>query len=632
MGKRKFDNVQVNVEFETAEELQNLTSGESLNSALGKVDRVITEIKELQGSQAIAEYTVKRPGGKSKAIRLFTVELGRAYGESCGISILFNAHSTMTAKDQVGILHIGEISYIGDKPVGPCWLINGSPTVEYQSGYLRDIVKARVYSGNIEVWADASTTDNWDEVNYTLLGDPKNHVGDSAGLITFDNVTTDTLLDAMLGGYGLTLTLYPIDMAIIDGLGGTFEEVREEIASLKAVSGKQTSSTTASGGKNVYTITFADGSTSDLNVYNGAKGDKGDTGAAGAKGDTGAAGAKGDKGDAGTAATITIGTVTTGAAGSKASVTNAGTTSAAKLNFTIPQGAQGNTGAAGKDGLTTAVSIGGKKYTQVDGTITVPDSAVQKGVTPVTPTSGQIAQYDGTTGKLKGINSVSIANGGTGAASAAEARQNLRCPLIINIGTLSNAEGYYKVLSLPWRQAWESWQLNILLVPSNMSNNNFRPSRGMIYLTSNASTIVTTGYFTDGVALSDTISILDNLFIAYDPDDPTKGWELWYQYQRASFSWFSLIIESVVGRCNDAVAANNIPGAMIDLIAVSDTKNTPVESIGLPKQIQLSTVVLSETQNAINNIISSFNDSRSKISTLSDTVDTLLVSMLEGDD
>ena len=357
MWKRNFDNVQINVEFETAEELRNLTSGESLNSALGKVDRAITEIKELQGSQAIAEYTVKRPGGKSKAIRLFTVELGRAYGESCGISILFNAHSTMTAKDQVGILHIGEISYIGDKPVGPCWLINGSPTVEYQNGYLRDIVKARVYSGNIEVWADASTTDNWDEVNYTLLGDPKNHVGDSAGLITFDNVTTDTLLDAMLGGYGLTLTLYPIDMAIIDGIGGTFEEVREEIASLKAVSGKQTSSSTASGGKNVYTITFADGSTSDLNVYNGAKGDKG------------------DKGDTGTAATITIGTVTTGAAGSKASVTNAGTASAAKLNFTIPQGAQGDKGAAGKDGLTTAISIGGKKYSQVDGTITIPDDA-----------------------------------------------------------------------------------------------------------------------------------------------------------------------------------------------------------------------------------------------------------------
>lgn len=65
-------------------------------------------------------------------------------------------------------------------------------------------------------------------------------------------------------------------------------------------------------------------------------------------------GAKGDKGDAGTAATITIGTVTTGAAGSSASVTNAGTATAARLNFTIPRGNTGETGAAGATGATGA--------------------------------------------------------------------------------------------------------------------------------------------------------------------------------------------------------------------------------------------------------------------------------------
>lgn len=46
----------------------------------------------------------------------------------------------------------------------------------------------------------------------------------------------------------------------------------------------------------------------------------------------------------GDAATVTVGTVTTGAAGSNAIVTNSGTTSAAVLNFTIPRG---NTGASG---------------------------------------------------------------------------------------------------------------------------------------------------------------------------------------------------------------------------------------------------------------------------------------------
>lgn len=53
---------------------------------------------------------------------------------------------------------------------------------------------------------------------------------------------------------------------------------------------------------------------------------------------------KGAKGDTGTAASITIGTVTTGAAGSNASVTNSGTSTNAILNFTIPRGNPGSGG------------------------------------------------------------------------------------------------------------------------------------------------------------------------------------------------------------------------------------------------------------------------------------------------
>lgn len=53
---------------------------------------------------------------------------------------------------------------------------------------------------------------------------------------------------------------------------------------------------------------------------------------------------KGVKGDAGTAATITIGSVTTGEPGTNASVTNSGTSANAILNFTIPRGNPGSGG------------------------------------------------------------------------------------------------------------------------------------------------------------------------------------------------------------------------------------------------------------------------------------------------
>lgn len=61
-------------------------------------------------------------------------------------------------------------------------------------------------------------------------------------------------------------------------------------------------------------------------------------------------GAQGPQGVPGSAATIEIGTVTTAPAGSDAAVTNSGTSSAAVLNFTIPQGATGPQGPAGVDG------------------------------------------------------------------------------------------------------------------------------------------------------------------------------------------------------------------------------------------------------------------------------------------
>jgi hypothetical protein len=74
----------------------------------------------------------------------------------------------------------------------------------------------------------------------------------------------------------------------------------------------------------------------------GEQGLQGETGPQGPQGDTGATGAQGPQGEPGTAATITIGAVTTGSAGSNVVVTNSGSSTAAVLNFTIPKGDQGD--------------------------------------------------------------------------------------------------------------------------------------------------------------------------------------------------------------------------------------------------------------------------------------------------
>lgn len=75
----------------------------------------------------------------------------------------------------------------------------------------------------------------------------------------------------------------------------------------------------------------------------GRIGATGDTGPTGQKGSTGPAGPTGTNGANGTEATVSVGTVATGAPGSNASVSNGGSSSAAKLNFTIPRGATGVT-------------------------------------------------------------------------------------------------------------------------------------------------------------------------------------------------------------------------------------------------------------------------------------------------
>ena len=93
----------------------------------------------------------------------------------------------------------------------------------------------------------------------------------------------------------------------------------------------------------------------------GEKGEKGDPGAKGDKGDPGAPGARGEKGEKGdpgrdgspgaTGATprFTV-TAVTGEAGTAASVTQSGTAENPMVEFTIPQGMKGDTGAQGEKG------------------------------------------------------------------------------------------------------------------------------------------------------------------------------------------------------------------------------------------------------------------------------------------
>ena len=126
------------------------------------------------------------------------------------------------------------------------------------------------------------------------------------------------------------------------------------------------STTTGNAGTNA-TVTMTDSN----NVYTLnfviPKGEKGDTGA---KGDAGAKGQDGVKGADGITPTIRVGTVTTLAAGSNATVTMSENNNVYTLNFGIPKGNKGDTGASGGSGETTVVNP-----TITIGTVTSGDTA-----------------------------------------------------------------------------------------------------------------------------------------------------------------------------------------------------------------------------------------------------------------
>ena len=122
---------------------------------------------------------------------------------------------------------------------------------------------------------------------------------------------------------------------------------------------------------------------------------RGDTGASGSTGNTGSTGASG------AAATIAVGSVTTLSAGASATVANAGSSSAATFNFGIPTGATGASGSNGSNGSDGSDGAAGQSVTSVS------VSAVAAGGTPT-------SSYNTGTGAL----ALGIVTGNTGATGA----------------------------------------------------------------------------------------------------------------------------------------------------------------------------------------------------------------------
>lgn len=181
-------------------------------------------------------------------------------------------------------------------------------------------------------------------------------------------------------------------------------------------------------------------------------------------------GAKGDKGDKGTAATIEVGTVTTGAAGSSASVTNSGTASNVVLNFTLPRG---------KDGKGAVITVNGKAP-DAGGNVNVEEyTHPNSGVTAGTYRSVTVNAQGHVTG---GSNpTLAIANGGTGATTASQARANLGIKDIAIEGTdyivetYKNGNAWYRKWKSGWVEQGDSVKksTNQVTFPIPFANNDY---------------------------------------------------------------------------------------------------------------------------------------------------------------
>lgn len=113
---------------------------------------------------------------------------------------------------------------------------------------------------------------------------------------------------------------------------------------------------------------------------------------------------KGAKGDTGTAASITIGSVTTGAAGSNASVTNSGTASNAVLNFMLPRGKDGKDGGITVDAALSDTSINPVQNKVVKAAIDSVAASVPTKVSDLPNDAGYLTQHQSLVGYAKSVN------------------------------------------------------------------------------------------------------------------------------------------------------------------------------------------------------------------------------------
>jgi hypothetical protein len=124
----------------------------------------------------------------------------------------------------------------------------------------------------------------------------------------------------------------------------------------------------------------------------------------------------GPVGPQGPAATVAVGSTTTGAAGSSASVTNAGTTGAAVLNFTVPRGDTGLAATVAVGSTTTGAPGTSASVTNsgTSGAATF-NFTIPRGDTGATGTAATIAVGTVTTGAAG--SSATVTNSGTSSAA-----------------------------------------------------------------------------------------------------------------------------------------------------------------------------------------------------------------------
>ena len=172
----------------------------------------------------------------------------------------------------------------------------------------------------------------------------------------------------------------------------------------------------------------------------------------------GVQGVAGTNGAAGVAATVAVDSVVTGAPGTAATVQNVGTSSAARLSFTIPQGTAGAAGAAGTPGLvyrgTWSNATG---YAANDAVYYSGNSYIARTANTTTNPAADVANGGSTWALLAqqgapGAATVTIGTVATGSTAT-----------VTNSGTQNAAtlnfvlpQGPQGPVGLTWRSAWDS--------------------------------------------------------------------------------------------------------------------------------------------------------------------------------